>query len=1080
MIKKRGQVTLFVIIGVVILLLVGGGLYFISLGSRKAGSEESNIKSIPPTFEGINKYIVSCLSRASDKYIKEISDGGGTLNQAEARIYFGESYNYLCRYKTNLGCINKFITRDSMENELANAIKREMQKCTLEPFRKKGIVINDASMNVLPTIGTEDVSVVLEYPISATIGEQRKEFSSFLYKSRLRLGKLYDFAVRILNDEIKDNFFDEDEWMRAYSEIRIRKHKPYPDSVYKLNIDYGDAVHNLTFKFAVGGKDYASNISLSLKKDEVHQVCYIKRDKNCYFNVERADCESAGGEYSSQNKFECTGISNYKGWLDEKDCGEHKHGDSWCVYDGIAGNGFDPVGSRHFKQSCFNGVIYNTECADYRGEICTEPQEGMAVCRANRWQDCTLQTNQADCENKDIRDCYWVDYLKKSSPYRTVNYDYSGRKCIPYVPPGLKFWEGNGEEVCRLANEQNDCKDVHCAKTWVESTALYCYFMGDCGNYFNYNKELSFGGFSNTDGKPRNYVYAVPVMQSGEYTLKLPNSIEQSLTGGEFEFLQGEPNYMSTKIVEWKKRMDSAEHVFITILPPSVKTDIDTIHSAYCSLWKAPLSNVKCSDCGKEPEKPCSEYRCKSISSNCIYSEANGIGKCGYARFDESKANISIEAVYVINEDINPSTALNDANSIRFYEYVKDKPSLTPDYFMDWRGYDIGEIEPYSKMVLVVKAGIPINCKISDMPNVDFNSIGNAASSYSKRVSMLIDAKSVIQEKEDSAVGKKMGSQLQIFNIGKDIGKQISDAVLQLEAMNSTDESMAQINELIKSLGSEMGGSYENASDALAKSKEELEKELKPFLEIYKETNIDYVSAMEANMAYQFIECSDTNMNMRERLFVSYSLLEDTKKPVLVEEKPERNSEVELGFKLELGFNEPVECRYSLSDKGFNEMKELACERVSRNALYYCSGEIEADGGNIYFKCRDQPVNAERYYLNLMRGAENNISGGNAFLSKGAVIEPAGIELANDKLKITNPDALTRDREIFSVFDKITASLDFSKEKICTSGGQALSCVKVNSTYTCSAEFGIGKYEILCQNDIIGNRNEASFVLEYS
>ena len=49
-----------------------------------------------------------------------------------------------------------------------------------------------------------------------------------------------------------------------------------------------------------------------------------------------------------------------------------KNGDSWCLYDGMVGNGRDVVGSRHFRRLCINGELKTEPCADYRKEICVK------------------------------------------------------------------------------------------------------------------------------------------------------------------------------------------------------------------------------------------------------------------------------------------------------------------------------------------------------------------------------------------------------------------------------------------------------------------------------------------------------------------------------------------------------------------------------------------------------------------------------------------------------------------------------------------------------------------------------------
>ncbi|MFQ5531748.1 MAG: hypothetical protein ACE5ES_03990, partial [Candidatus Nanoarchaeia archaeon] len=85
-----------------------------------------------------------------------------------------------------------------------------------------------------------------------------------------------------------------------------------------------------------------------------------------------------------------------------------QHGETWCA-DAPGIENSDP-GSRHFRQVCYNGDVTTEPCADFRQEVCLESEVNgfsVAACRVNRWQDCTSQTTQQDCENTDRRDCRW-------------------------------------------------------------------------------------------------------------------------------------------------------------------------------------------------------------------------------------------------------------------------------------------------------------------------------------------------------------------------------------------------------------------------------------------------------------------------------------------------------------------------------------------------------------------------------------------------------------------------------------------------------------------------------------------------
>ncbi len=231
---------------------------------------------------------------------------------------------------------------------------------------------------------------------------------------------------------------------------------------------------------------------------------------NCNYYV-----GSMCGKYKSEEKepkptygdYICRDINCYKTSNDK----DYKHGESWCVYDEPAGNGRDPVGSRHFRHLCIMGEEKLEPCDDYRQSICIDGSLDVAknnyteaICRPNRWQDCPLITNQKDCENKDKRDCYW---------YQSEHFKF----CMPNVPPGLKFWEtGQGRDVCHAASKECEVtfekkplggtkcvKNCYCLEeSWTREMNDVCRSLGDCGAYVNFIGKATSDGYTiSADGK---------------------------------------------------------------------------------------------------------------------------------------------------------------------------------------------------------------------------------------------------------------------------------------------------------------------------------------------------------------------------------------------------------------------------------------------------------------------------------------------------------------------------------------------------------------------------------------------------
>ncbi len=246
---KKGQVTMFIIAGIVVVAAVLLLLYL-----RGQILVVVTPENLPDQLLPIRDHIQDCLKTTAPDYIERIGLQGGYLSTPEStyRLNKGITISYLCY---NVGrsplCYNRMLTRSHMEIELSKAIAEGLQTClNLKKF-ERGFSMSIGSLLVNTEIGQDTVSVTANLPItltkeSATVSEE--EFSeTFDYP----LGRLYDVSQDIVGIESTYGEFDQLGYMLSKrGQYVIEKQRPYPDKLYILQ----QKDNSYIFQFHVQGE----------------------------------------------------------------------------------------------------------------------------------------------------------------------------------------------------------------------------------------------------------------------------------------------------------------------------------------------------------------------------------------------------------------------------------------------------------------------------------------------------------------------------------------------------------------------------------------------------------------------------------------------------------------------------------------------------------------------------------------------------------------------------------------------------------------------------------------------------------
>ncbi len=240
-IKKKSQVTIFIILGLILVVTFAVVFLLFKPPEAKVADEEN-----PQAF------IESCTREATNEAIELLSKRGGDISPVGFISYKDEEITYLC-YNDNFyePCINKRpLLVEHIENEITKHITPIVADCflDLETRLEKRYDVDTSRMDVTTILHSKNVEVNINKLFEITRKEESRDFNEF---NMYLVHPIYDFAklaMEISNQESRYCNFDELGFMILNPRYDITKFiTGDADIVYNLK----DLETNQKFTFAV-------------------------------------------------------------------------------------------------------------------------------------------------------------------------------------------------------------------------------------------------------------------------------------------------------------------------------------------------------------------------------------------------------------------------------------------------------------------------------------------------------------------------------------------------------------------------------------------------------------------------------------------------------------------------------------------------------------------------------------------------------------------------------------------------------------------------------------------------------------
>ena len=250
--QKKGQVTVFVIVGIIILLVAG--LFFFAKNYYGYGIEPKVYIQGP--LNSIKNEITKCVDEIISPSINLISNQGGSKNPTKYRLYESKNVKYLCQNIPNEEkCLNSMDPLQKVESQLQEELQDKLKSCISKDLleSKRGYTITNPNLKVNAKILQENILFEIDYPITIEKDGVTQKLSRINREiPDTPLGYLYNAAYDIVNSHSKHGNFEQLIYMlQKKGRIIIQVDKPYPDIIYILN----KKDSNLKFMFAIEGEE---------------------------------------------------------------------------------------------------------------------------------------------------------------------------------------------------------------------------------------------------------------------------------------------------------------------------------------------------------------------------------------------------------------------------------------------------------------------------------------------------------------------------------------------------------------------------------------------------------------------------------------------------------------------------------------------------------------------------------------------------------------------------------------------------------------------------------------------------------
>lgn len=196
-IHKKAQLSIFVIIGIIILAAVSAGIYFYQ--------QSSQIKQNSPLeLSPVKNYVDQCIDQVAIPGIYLLGLQGGQifvdreyLNVSDLNVVYGY-------YKNR----NVLISKEEMQQQISAYMELQLPVClsNFESLKEKGLNVTTRNITANTIIADDEVVININYPVTIKQQGQSQKIDLFSRKYAIRLGHIRNVADKVIKKQQEDPY----------------------------------------------------------------------------------------------------------------------------------------------------------------------------------------------------------------------------------------------------------------------------------------------------------------------------------------------------------------------------------------------------------------------------------------------------------------------------------------------------------------------------------------------------------------------------------------------------------------------------------------------------------------------------------------------------------------------------------------------------------------------------------------------------------------------------------------------------------------------------------------------------------